>query len=185
MLHIVRHGRTKINAEGRLLGRENPGLDEVGREQAENVSKLLGEVDLVISSPLARAIETAEYISSDIKVDERWIELDYGNFEGVHPKEIDPDVWIKWRNDIAWAPPGGESLLSLGERVRKACGEIIKEAKQSEIVVVTHVSPIKAALAWSLDVGDSIAWRCYVSPGSLMSIAIEKNTPSLKSFNRL
>ena len=82
MLHVVRHGRTEVNAAGKLLGRSDPELDQTGRKQAEELANRLGEVDLVISSPLKRTMETASYISNTVETDPRWLELDYGELEG-------------------------------------------------------------------------------------------------------
>jgi broad specificity phosphatase PhoE len=90
---------------------------------------------------------------------------------------------VQWRADLDWAPPGGESHAALGERVRSACEDLIAEAAGSEVVVVTHVSPIKASLAWALGVGDEIAWRCFVEPASVLRIAVGPGGPTVRSFN--
>ena len=60
MLHIVRHGRTEMNASGKLLGRLNPELDDVGVQQAESLAKSFKKIDILISSPLLRTYQTAE-----------------------------------------------------------------------------------------------------------------------------
>ena len=146
MLHVVRHGRTEVNASGKLLGRSDPGLDQTGRKQAEDLANRLGGVDLVISSPLKRTMETASYISDTVKTDPRWLELDYGELEGRSIESIDVEIWENWRSDVNWAPEGGESLSALGVRVAEACEDIVEISKDREVVVVTHVSPIKATL---------------------------------------
>ena len=69
MLYVVRHGRTEVNAAGKLLGRGDPELDETGRTQALDLANRLGKVDLVISSPLKRTMETASYISDTVETD--------------------------------------------------------------------------------------------------------------------
>jgi len=185
MLYIVRHGRTKVNAAGKLLGRSDPELDEIGRKQASDLANRLGEIDLVISSPLKRTMETASYISSTVETDPRWLELDYGTLEGRSIESIDDEVWKKWRSDIHWAPDKGESLGALAIRVSEACEEIAKISKDREVVVVTHVSPVKAALAWVLGLGDGVDWKCHVSPGSSMAIKIGPYGPVLQNFNLL
>ena len=93
MLFIVRHGRTEFNANGKLLGRSDPDLDEVGRQQAYDLAARLGKVDLVISSPLRRTMETASYISKSVNPDPRWLELDYGVLEGRSIESIDGEIW--------------------------------------------------------------------------------------------
>ena len=183
MLHVVRHGRTEVNAAGKLLGRSDPELDEIGRTQAADLANRLGKVDLVVSSPLQRTMETASYINGMVEADPRWLELDYGDLEGRSIESIDNEIWKKWRSDVHWAPDGGESLATLGIRVRNACEEIAEISKDKEVVVVTHVSPIKAVLAWVLGLDDGVAWKCYVSPGSSMTIKIGPFGPILHNFN--
>ena len=125
MLYVVRHGRTAVNAAGKLLGRNDPELDETGRKQASDLASRLGKVDLVISSPLKRTMETASYIGATVETDSRWLELDYGKLEGLSIESVDNGVWKKWRSDIDWAPDGGESLAALGARVPEACEEAV------------------------------------------------------------
>ncbi len=183
MLHVVRHGRTEANAAGLLLGRLDPDLDALGIRQATAVAAAIGPVDRVVSSPLLRAVRTAEAFGLDVETDDRWLELDYGDLDGTSVSEVPSSTWVQWRADLDWAPPGGESHAALGERVRSACEDLIAEAAGSEVVVVTHVSPIKASLAWALGVGDEIAWRCFVEPASVLRIAVGPGGPTVRSFN--
>ena len=90
MLILVRHGRTALNAAGQLQGRLDEPLDEVGEAQAIAVAKLVGPVDELISSPLSRAQQTAERSTLPFEVDERWIELSYGIYEGVRTPTCRP-----------------------------------------------------------------------------------------------
>jgi broad specificity phosphatase PhoE len=184
VLFLVRHGQTAENARGLLLGRLDPELSEVGQRQAVALADMIPPGARVISSPLQRARQTADAFGRPVVVDERWIELDYGTLDGCRPEELGDDVWRRWRADPGFVPPGaGESLLTLGKRVRAACDEVTAEAAERDVVVVTHVSPIKAAIAWALGVGEEIAWRMFVRDGSLARIRIDRNGPALLSFN--
>jgi broad specificity phosphatase PhoE len=183
VLIIVRHGRTEANASGLLLGRRvDPPLDELGRRQAVALAGALPAAR-VVSSPLQRARETAEAFGRPVVVDERWIELDYGELDGTPLRDVPREVWAAWRADPAWVPPGGESLMALGDRVRDACAALADEAANGDVIVVTHVSPVKAALAWALGVGDEISFRAYVAPASITTIATSGARPSLHGFN--
>ncbi|MGI8662822.1 MAG: histidine phosphatase family protein [Acidimicrobiales bacterium] len=189
-LIVVRHGRTAANASGRLLGRIDPPLDETGRAQAAALASSLARSNpgaVVISSPLARTRETADAIAvalgATASIDARWIELDYGELDGMPLADIPSEVWASWRADSGFAPPGGESLLALGERVRAACDEAAGVARAGDVVVVTHVSPVKAALLWALGVEDSVGWRAYVAPGSITRIDCRASGPVLLAFN--
>jgi len=185
VLHLVRHGRTAENAAGLLLGRADPPLDAVGRAQATALVAALPKPDRVVSSPLLRARQTAEAFGAPVSLDERWIELDYGTLDGTPLSETRPEIWEQWRADIAFVPAGGESLATLGSRVREACDALASLAADSEVVVVTHVSPLKASVAWALGVGDEVAWRLYVAPASITRIGVRDGRAVLRSFNEV
>jgi broad specificity phosphatase PhoE len=193
MIVLVRHGRTDANARGLLLGRADPVLDDEGRVQAARLAAALGPLDgaRVVTSPLARCRQTAELIVGataqevPVDVDEAWIELDYGAFDGLGAGDVPAATWAAWRADVAWAPEGGESLAALGARVRTACESLAEEARDRDVVVVTHVSSVKAAVAWALGVGDEVAWRMWVGPASISRIGFAGSSPSLRSFNEV
>ena len=183
MLLIVRHGRTVANASGLLQGRVDNPLDVVGRQQAHEISLALGTVDIVVSSPLQRAREPAEPLGLPLRLDERWIELDYGEGDELPVTEITADQWTQWRSDSTFAPPGGESLAELDQRVAEACNDLLAEAAELNVAVFTHVSPIKSAMAWALGVEEQISWRLQVGQAQISRIAVREGRPLLTSFN--
>jgi probable phosphoglycerate mutase len=188
VLIVVRHGQTAANARGLLLGRADPALDDAGRAQAQAVATTLSPLSdevRIVTSPLRRTRETAAIIAGEmaVEIDERWIELDYGAFEGKPVADVPEATWRKWRRDPDFAPEGGETLRALGARVAEACDELLSHAIDRDIVVVTHVSPVKAAAMWALGVGDDVTWRTYVAPGSITRIASRRFGPVLASFN--
>jgi broad specificity phosphatase PhoE len=184
MLLIVRHGETPPNRQGLILGRSDPSLTDVGHEQARRLAMALPTPDLVVSSPLQRARDTAVAFGRPVELDERWIELDFGELDGQPSSEVADDLWTRWRADASFSPPGGESLEALSIRVRAACAALSAAAATSTVVVVTHVSPIKAAIAWALDVPVGIAWRTYVEDASVSRIDVEPAGPVVRWFNR-
>jgi broad specificity phosphatase PhoE len=185
MLIVVRHGQTAANAAGRLLGRADPPLTDTGHQQAVALAAVLGPVDLVVSSPLQRARQTAAALGGPVQVDERWTELDYGEYDDLAPDELPAGTWEHWRTDPGYAPPGGESLAALGRRVYAACEDLAAAAAGGDVVVVTHVSPIKAAVAWALGTGEEVAWRMFVSVASITRIGVSSRGPLLRSFNEV
>jgi broad specificity phosphatase PhoE len=185
VLLLVRHGQTAANARGLLVGRQDPPLSALGRRQAAALARVVPADARIVSSPLGRALQTAEAFERQVDVDDRWIELDYGTLDGCRPDEIPDDVWRHWRADPSFVPGGGESLRSLGARVRSACEDVAGEAAERDVVVVSHVSPIKAAIAWALDVGDEVAWRMFVLDGSMARIRVDARRPVLLSFNEV
>ncbi|HEX2040977.1 MAG TPA: histidine phosphatase family protein [Acidimicrobiales bacterium] len=183
MLVLVRHGQTQVNAEGRLQGRLDVPLSELGRRQAASLASAVGDAARVVSSPLRRARETAEVFGLPVEVDERWVEMDYGDYDGRPLAEVPADLWEQWRADARYRPPGGESLAEVGERVRAACTELVGEAAERDVVVVSHVSPIKAAVAWALGARDESAWRMFLEVASVCRVGVGPHGPVLRSFN--
>jgi broad specificity phosphatase PhoE len=185
MILLIRHGQTAANAAGLLLGRADPPLTDLGRRQAAASARVAGEVTRLVSSPLQRARETAEAFGTrvPIDVDDRWTELDYGAFEGRPYGEVPGETWQRWRHDASFTPPGGESLAALGVRVREACEHLARDGADGDVAVVSHVSPIKAAIAWALGVEDTVAWRMFLDVAAISRVAIGPNGPSLRSYN--
>lgn len=187
MLILVRHGRTAANAAGLLQGRMDPALDEVGNAQAARIGEFLRststEPPVVMSSPLLRARQTAAHIADDVTIDDRWQEIAYGIYEGRPLADVGASQWARWRADDHFALEGGESLAALLARVRPALDDLLALAAERDVVVVSHVSPIKAAIAWALGVGIDISWRCQLGQASISRIAVSGRGPSLVSFN--
>jgi broad specificity phosphatase PhoE len=161
----------------------------VGDRQAAALSRYLstelGPDDLVVSSPLQRALRTAEMIANgrEVMVDERWIELAYGEFDGRLQSDIPAETWAKWRRDDEFAPPGGESLRTVSDRVVAACLELVDRGFGHRIVIVSHVSPIKAAIVWALGAHPSLSWRMRLDTAAVSRIAVVGEATSLTSFN--
>ena len=180
---VVRHGRTEANAAGRLLGRANPELDALGREQAHRLAAAVPTGARVLTSPLRRCQETGLAITPAAEIDERLIELDYGELDLVPLRDVPAETWTLWRTDPDYRPPGGETLNELATRVSGLLDEVSDEAADRDVVLVTHVSPIKAALAWALGGGIEVSWRSFVAPASITRIGVTAQGPSLRSFN--
>lgn len=186
LLFLARHGETEPNRDGLLLGRSDPGLTERGQGQA----RMLGSVIAprrpvsVVSSPLRRCVDTARAIAAplglEVAVDDRLIEVDYGDWEGMPLDEIPEEASARWREEPDFAPPGGESLGALSSRVAGWCEE---QQARGSVVAVTHVSPVKAAVAWALRADPTVAWRLFVDVASITTIGIRETGPVLLGFN--
>lgn len=189
---LVRHGRTNANASHLLQGHIDNDLDDVGREQAALLGgalDALARVDRIVASPLVRAQQTADAIARScgrgvtIETDRRWIELDYGDFDGKPLSHVSPETWAEWRANPEFRPPGGESMAELDRRVRGALAELASDDRGSHIVIVSHVSPIKAAVAWALGVDIGVSWRTALDRASMSTIRLDAQRPALKTFN--
>lgn len=190
LLTLVRHGRTHANAGGLLQGHVDNELDEVGHGQAAVLGPALARVapvDRIIASPLTRAQQTAAAIAGHVGVgietDHRWIELDYGDYDGQPMSSVPPDVWAQWRSDPDFRPPRGESMAELETRVREALVDLATNVTDTHIVVVSHVSPIKAAVAWALGVDIGVSWRTALDRASMSTIRLHTQRAALITFN--
>ena len=192
MLILVRHGESVANAAGLLLGRTDVELTETGRAQVAAARRLLTEpVTEVRTSPLRRARDTADLLALGPAptIDERWIEVDYGEFECRPLGDIPAEVWQRWRADRHFRPEGGETLAEVDERVAGACAELFApdgpaRRRDEDVVVVSHVTPIKAAVAWALGTPD-LYWRLHLRTASVTRIGWNRDAPILHGFNEV
>jgi broad specificity phosphatase PhoE len=192
VLLLVRHGESEANAEGLLAGRREWALTARGRDQAAAVGRAVASIRRIVVSPSGRARETARLVCEGhgdvpVTVDDRWAELDYGDLDGTPLTQVPESLWRSWWGDTTFTPPGGESLADLGRRVRQAMAELVADAAAAatdeHLVVVSHVSPIKAAVAWALGVDDAVSWRLHLSPGSITVIGWRSSGPVLHAYN--
>ena len=189
-LVFVRHGQTEANRNGVLLGRLDPELNDVGREQAAAVAARVAPLGpaRIVTSPLVRAVATAGIVAEAcalgvVDVDDRLIEVDYGEYDGLPLAELPPELVWKWRNEADFAPPGGESLMSVGKRMGEFTSEVLDSLEAGPLVAVSHVSPIKAAVLWALGLPDLYAWRLRLDNASVTRLAPGPDGPVLLSFN--
>lgn len=146
-LLVVRHGRTRSNAEGRYQGSIDTELDEVGLEQARALDAVLPrEIDMVASSPLLRARRTAEIFCAarglPLTIAGEFRERSVGVFEGltfVEARERYADLWAR-NVAMQWddAPPGGESLREVTERVVRGLEALRLRGDARRPVLVAH-----------------------------------------------
>ena len=165
MIYIIRHGKTELNKSNVLQGRSDYPLNDEGIKQVEEAAYNLKNVtfDYVFSSPLIRAVRTAEIVvsQSSIQVDERLIEMDYGPYEGVNlmnpPAEIQ-----KFFSDFVHneAPEGMEQLSSVVDRAGKFIEDIRKLS--GNILISTHAIAMKGLLEYLTPDSNGSYWSKYI-----------------------
>lgn len=152
-IYVIRHGETNWNKEGRLQGRTDIELNENGIKQAENARKLLKayKIDLIVSSPLKRAMKTAQIINEEkncpIILDKRIEERGYGDIEGRIRKEITDEVINSKQLDnykINKKYMGIEPIQDLCSRVWSLIDDLRKDYTDRNILLVTHGGTIRA-----------------------------------------
>jgi probable phosphoglycerate mutase len=176
-LLLLRHGQTALSVERRYSGRGNPPLTALGREQAARAAKYLaakGDIAAIVSSPLGRAQETAGAVGAalgvPVQVMDRLIETDFGDWEGLtfsEAAQADPELHAHWLSDSTVAPPGGESFAAVRERIEAARADLVGLYPGGNVVVVSHVTPIKTLLQLALGVGPSLLYRLHLDLASL------------------
>ena len=189
-LFLVRHGQTEMNRGGRFQGRVDSALTALGEAQADAVAATLADsgATAVVTSPLRRAVQTAERIAGhlgvEVGVDERLVEIDYGTWDGEPLASVSADEWARWRAEPGFTPPGGESLDVVWERAGRVRRTALLVPGRTTIAV-SHVSPIKAIVAWSLGAGIDATWRMHLGVAAICAVDRRGRDPLLLSFNRL
>lgn len=171
----MRHGESVANARGLLSGHGDLPLTDRGVEQATATASWLFDrfqLDRIVSSPLCRARQTAQALADAFELgvteDDRFVEVSYGTLEGTPLAAVDPSLWARWIADENFKPEGGESLREVFDRVVPAVSELLSSGER--VALVSHVSPIKAALCDVLGLSPLGAWRFRLSNASVSLI---------------
>ena len=145
---LVRHGETDWNKNKKFQGQRNIGLNEKGRAQAEALASALKEEPLkvIYSSPIARAVETAEIINRyhNVSLEQRdgLKEMNVGDFEGLQLKDLAGDYsqfFREWLEDAASVRmPNGETLQEVQERAWSVLEEVVDDYSEGSVLLCAH-----------------------------------------------
>jgi len=191
-LILVRHGVTdhttrKLFSGG--LGGSNPGLTDEGRAQiratGDWLAPLAEAVDALISSPVRRTRESAEILaelfSLPVREEIGVAEMDFGAWDGLSFSEIQqhyPDDLDRWLGNLEHAPTGGgESFRAVADRVIDGRDRILAAHVGQTVVVVSHVTPIKALVADALGAPLDALYKMELSPASVTVISYYRGNP--------
>ena len=154
---LARHGETDWNREGRFQGHADPPLNATGHAQAAELAAELKDVELaaVYSSPLRRALETAQRVAAEHGLEPVAVdalrEVDVGSWQGLTRPEIEtryPEQFARWLDyDQGWED--GESYEEMGRRAVAALLELAAAHAGERVLAVTHGGPIRAAFAFA------------------------------------
>lgn len=157
MLYIVRHGQTEYNLSEKLQGTCNSDLTALGVSQTKLLAEKLREVDFAkcYSSHLGRAVDTAKILINgrDIphETDERLAEMSFGSWEGKTKEkllEVWPDAYrIFFEAPEQYVPEDGETYQVVFDRAKSVMPLLLKEAKDENILLVSHGVWIKVFIA--------------------------------------
>ena len=186
MLYIIRHGKTEMNAKMLMQGRSDHPLNEAGIAQAEEAAERFAEmgvkIDKVYTSPLKRALQTAEKIAPDAElvVDRRLIEMDYGPYEGMDLRNPAPEV-ISFFMDFVNvpAPEGMEPLPKIVERLGDFLRDIVNEAEGKNILISTHAIAMKGALEYLTPQSKGSYWAKNIGNCDIYASEVKNGTYSV------
>lgn len=160
-LILVRHGQTDWNPLGKVMGRQAIPLNAAGRGQALAAAEWLKTIEFhaVYSSPMQRAVETAEIIGAandlaEVMAEEGVAEIDYGDWVNMTFAEV-AEKYKKEHEEYRHAPsrmrvPGGENIAEVQKRAVAAIERIRQKHEGERAVVVSHADVIKAILVHCL-----------------------------------
>jgi broad specificity phosphatase PhoE len=189
---LVRHGETEWNRQEVFRGRLDVDLNDTGRRQAELLGEHLSGVklDAVYSSPLKRALETADRIARhhrlEVQIAQGLIDFDYGEWQGL-PKEAVKtkykELYTQWTKKPHQASiPGGESLDSITERAIGAVNEVIAKY-QGTVVLVSHRVVNKVLICALLGLDNSRFWHIKQDTASMTTFTYENGRFILTEHN--
>jgi len=191
---FLRHGQAKNNTERILAGR-TPGvpLTEEGVDQSEKAAKFLEEMNIsaIYSSPIERAKNTAEIVgkhnSIDVRIDDRLIELDMGKFTGKPYDEIfssHGNVFMKfYGGELEIAHNGVETFEEVKKRIRDMVDHVLDNHPDENVVLVTHMDPIKAMLSTVVSFSPENLYELIIPNASLNIFREYKRKFSISGIN--
>ena len=143
-------------------------------------------VDRVVVSSRRRTRQTARaagFADVPTTVDDRWMEIDFGAYDDRRIGDVMAELGAAWTSDVSYVPPGGESMACLHERVGEAVAELAEEATTSNVLVVTHATPIKSATVRLLGGPAEMIMRLRVSLASVTAFTPVAHGLVLSEFN--
>ena len=192
-LLLIRHAATAWTAQGRFQGQTDIPLSPHGRRQASALAqRLMAEtLHMLYASDLQRAWETARAIAAPhalpVHAEPRLREMAFGCWEGLTYAEMqqqDAQRLAAWERDqLHSAPPGGETLLHMTERIRAAYADVLAAGQEKTVGLVAHGGPLQLLLCLALGLPPQAYWQFAVSPASLSELCVYEQGAILTRLN--
>jgi len=196
MIIFLRHGQAENNTKRILAGRtEGVPLTKTGVEQAERIAKYLKHMDIsaIYSSSIERASNTAkivaDYNSLNYELDDRLIEIEMGKFTRMNYDDMFAkygNVFLKfYENDPIIAKCEVETFAEVQKRVLDMVGYIVKKHKNQNVVLVTHMDPIKSMLSTIMDLKPKTLFELIIANASLTIVKEQDEKFYLSAINAM
>ena len=196
MIIFLRHAQAENNTKRILAGRtEGVPLTKTGIEQAERISEYLEPIDIsaIYSSPIERAKHTAEIVaknsSLNVDLDERLTEIDMGKFTHMNYDDMFAkygNIFLKfYENNPVIAEHEVETFPNVQKRVLDMVDYVINKHKNKNVILVTHMDPIKSMLAHVMDLKPKTLFELIIANASLTIIKEQDKIFSLSAINAM
>lgn len=192
-IFLVRHGETQWNRENRIVGHTEIGLTPDGHRQVALLARALAaeKIEAVYSSPLRRAVETANAIAEQhglgVVTDDALKEVDAGELDGIAIKEVVRrygDFWEAWvKGTDSLRMPGGETIGELQSRAWSVVTRVVGAHPDGTIILVSHTLTILSILTTALGMPLEDFRRLRLSLASINTLDFKGHVTSLVSFN--
>jgi len=193
----MRHGQAYNNVQKLLVGRNlESHLTDLGREQVRNTSQILKtiNIDQIYSSPVIRTVETAEIVSDIVNMpfqkDERLFEIELGKLVGMYYEDLinkHGNLFVKFYsdddNENSLLEFEVESFRAVKQRISELLKEIAIKHQNENVLLVSHLDPIKAAISLIMNIKPSSVYNIQVSNASLNIFKNYDNNISLCGIN--
>ena len=196
MIIFLRHAQAENNTKRILAGRtEGVPLTKAGIEQAESIAKYLKPLNIsaIYSSPIERASHTAEIVaknnSLDYELDDRLTEIEMGRFTRMNYDDMFAkygNIFLKfYENDPVIAEHEVETFLEVQRRILDMVTHVVKKHKNENVILVTHMDPIKSMLSIVMDLKPKTLFELIIANASLTIIKEQENKFSLSAINAM
>ena len=196
MIIFLRHAQAENNTKRILAGRiEGVPLTKVGIEQAGRIAKYLKPLNIsaIYSSPIERASHTAEIVaknnSLDYELDDRITEIEMGRFTRMNYDDMFAkygNIFLKfYENDPVIAEHEVETFLEVQRRILDMVTHVVKKHKNENVILVTHMDPIKSMLSTVMDLKPKTLFELIIANASLTIIKEQENKFSLSAINAM
>ena len=196
MIIFLRHAQAENNTKRILAGRtQGVPLTKTGIEQAERIAKYLATIDIsaIYSSPIERAKHTAEIVakscSLDVVLDERLTEIDMGKFTRMNYDDMFAkygNIFLKfYENDPVISEHEVETFPDVQKRVLEMVDHVLKKHNNENVILVTHMDPIKSMLAKVMNLAPKTLFELIIANASVSIITEQDNKFSLSAINAM
>mgnify|MGYP001461894487 FL=1 len=196
MIIFLRHAQAENNTKRILAGRtEGVPLTKTGIQQAEQISEYLKPLDIsaIYSSPIERAKHTAEIVTKnsaiDVELDDRLTEIDMGKFTRMNYDDMFAkygNIFLKfYENDPVIAEHEVETFPNVQKRILDMVDHVIKKHKNENVILVTHMDPIKSMLANVMDLKPKTLFELIIANASFTILTEQERKFSLSAINAM